>query len=149
MNIGRKVLAYLVGVIATYLLGVFLVTQFNIVRIVDLGYSVTITERLQTTLHDWGGMIESYLALIAVAMLIAWLFTGLLLTRFVPRTPWLYALAGFVGMIAVHQLIAMVFGISGIAATRSTLGLLAQGLAGAAGGWVFYRVAFPRITPES
>lgn len=142
MNIGRKVVAYLVGVISTYVLGTVLVSQFNIARIVELGHSVSFTERVQTTLHDWAGMLGSYLPLIGIALLIAWLFTGLLLTRFVPRSAWLYALAGLVGVIAIHQIMGMVFGITGIAATRSTIGLLAQGLAGAMGGWLFYRIAF-------
>jgi hypothetical protein len=142
MNIGRKTLAYLVGVLITYLVGTILVSQFNLARIVELGYAVGLVERLQTTLHDWLGMLSSYLPLIAIAMLIAWLFTGLLLTRFVSRSAWLYALAGLVGVVALHQIMAMVFGITGIAATRSSFGLLAQGLAGALGGWVFYRIAY-------
>jgi hypothetical protein len=35
----------------------------------------------------------------------------------------------------------MVFGISGIAPTRTLIGLLAQGLAGGVGGYLFHRLS--------
>jgi hypothetical protein len=42
-----------------------------------------------------------------------------------------------VGMIAIHVIMKQVLGISGIAPTRTLLGLFAQGIAGALGGYSF------------
>lgn len=138
----KKVVAYLVGVLITYLLAVALVSQFNIARIMELGHAVTVRQRVETVLHDWLNMLGSYLPLICLAMLFAWLFTSLLLTRFVRRSALLYALAGFVGIVVMHLILIAVFGMTPVAPTRTTLGLFVQGLAGAVGGLVYYRWAF-------
>lgn len=138
----RKFCAYLFGVVSTYLLAVIFVSQLNISRVTEMGYSVGFLERVQTLLQDWVGMLSVYLPLIAVALLIAWLFTGLLLTRWLPRTLFLYVLAGFVALMALHPIMQAVFTITAVAPTRTLAGLLTQGLAGAFGGYCFYRVAF-------
>lgn len=149
MKIGQKVVGYLLAVASTYLIGVLLVTQFNISQVTQLGPAVSLTSRAQTVLHDWLGMLEIYLPLIAIAMFTALLVTGLVLNRFLPRSAWLYALAGLVAMVALHQIMNLVFEISAVAPTRTSLGLLAQGLAGAIGGYTFERFAFPKPQQQS
>lgn len=136
----RKLLAYFLGVTVTYIVGVTLVSQFNLARIADLGHQINLSHRVQTVLHDWVGMSSAYLPLIAIALALAFLFTGLVVTRFVSSSAALYSLAGFVGVVALHQIMFMVLGMSGIAATRSMPGLLAQGLAGGLGGYVYFRL---------
>ncbi len=138
----KKFFAFLLGTVATYLTAVILVTQFNIARVTEFGYPVSFTDRLETTLHDIGGMLGVYLPLIAIALLIAWLFTGLLLTRFIKPSTFLYALAGFTGIVALHVIMQAALGMSGVAPTRTLLGLLGQGIAGAVGGWAFYKIAY-------
>ena len=57
-----------------------------------------------------------------------------------------YVLAGFVAMIAMIAMpviMKLVLGLSGIAPTRTIVGLLAQGLAGGAGGYLFCRLSAP------
>lgn len=142
----KKLIAYLICVATTYLIGVALVSQFNLARISELGHQVGMNDRLQTVFHDWLGMLATYLPLIAIALLIALLFTGLLLTRFISRSPVLYVLAGFVALVALHQIMYVVLGLTGIAATRTLFGLLAQGLAGAIGGYVYYRLSNPSVS---
>ncbi len=149
----KKVVGFVVGVLVTYLVAVPLVSQFNILSITQLGYPVSIGDRVNTALHDIVGMVQIYLPVIVIGLLIAWLFTGLLLTRLIPRSAFLYCLAGFTGLVAIHIILYMVFGVNGVAATRNVFGLLSQGLAGAVGGWVFYRLAFDaggadRVRPE-
>ena len=139
-----KILAYMFGVLTTYLIAVPLVSLFNIASIVDLGYPVSFADRIGNVAHDIAGMVSLYLPIIAVALLIGWLFTGLLLTRFVGRSAVIYALAGFTALVAVHMIMYALLGMSGIAPTRTLAGLMAQGVAGGVGGWVFYACAFKR-----
>ena len=75
-----------------------------------------------------------------MALLIALLFTRLLLTRFIQSSTMLYALAGFVALLVLHLALYMAFDISAIAATRSVVGLLSQGVAGALGGALFFTI---------
>ena len=51
-----------------------------------------------------------------------------------------YLSAGFVAMVAILVILKAVLGLSGIAPTRELAGLLAQGIAGALGGFVFHYV---------
>jgi hypothetical protein len=138
----KILLAFIFATLITYLIAVPLVSLFNIASIVDLGYSVSLSDRFGTIGHDLAGMVGLYLPIITVALLIGWLFTGLLLTRFVQRTAFIYALAGFSALVAVHMIMHALLGMSGIASTRTLAGLLAQGVAGGFGGWVFYVYAF-------
>ena len=52
-----------------------------------------------------------------------------------------FTMAGFVALIAIHVIIKAVVGISGVAPTRTLLGLLCQGIAGGVGGYLFYRLS--------
>lgn len=138
----KKMTAYLVAVFMTYILSVVIVSQFNIASIAALGYPATMADRITTSWQDLLGMAASYLPLIAIALFIAWLFTGLLLTRFINRSLFLYALAGMTGVMAIHVILNIVFGIHPIAPTRSLAGLISQGMVGAIGGVCFYKLAF-------
>jgi hypothetical protein len=52
-----------------------------------------------------------------------------------------YVSAGFVALLAMHVIMKAVLGLSGIAPTRTILGLLAQGVAGGIGGYLFCRLS--------
>ncbi|MEM7281120.1 MAG: hypothetical protein AAF438_05790 [Pseudomonadota bacterium] len=138
----KKIIGYIMGLVGAYVLAVFLVSQFNIARVTELGYSVSLSQRIETAAHDLVSMLGLYFPLVAGALLVAFLFTGLILTRFIPRSPGLYALAGFAGLVLLHVILNSVLGLVGVAPTRTLLGLGAQGLAGAFGGWLFYQFAF-------
>ena len=137
---------YLISVVGTYVVAVILVSQFNIARVVDLGHSVGLSDRFSTTLHDLLGMATSYLPLTAIALLLAFLFTGLLLLRMINASLMLYALAGFVGMLAMHLILNAVFNIHAVAPTRSLPGLLSQAVAGAIGGILYFRLVVSRAS---
>lgn len=145
----KKILAFIIATFITYLIAVPLVSLFNIVSIAELGYPVSFGDQMGTVADDLMGMFVVYMPVIALALLVGWLFTGLLLTRFVERTAFIYALAGFSALIAVHSIMNALLGMSGIAATRSMAGLLAQGVAGGLGGWAFYAVAFNHPSKDS
>jgi len=82
-------------------------------------------------------MLGTYLPLISIALLIAFLFTSLGLLRFIKRPMALFVLAGFVAIIALHTIMGAVFGVDAVAPVRSLVGLVAQGMAGAVGGYVY------------
>ncbi|MBT8115284.1 MAG: hypothetical protein KJP04_07880, partial [Arenicella sp.] len=120
-----------------------LISQFNIARITDMGFPVGASERWQNALHDLGGMFDLYLPLVAIALLIAFLVTAFGVIRLVNKPSLLYPLAGFTALIAMHLILYAVFGMSPVAPTRTLAGLLAQGLAGAVGGYVYLKIANP------
>jgi hypothetical protein len=123
-----------------YVLGSIFATQFILAKVTALGPEVDLAMRLQATWHDLLGLLGSYLPLVAVAMLLG-LAVAAGLGRLMPgQRLWLYVAAGAVAVVAIHLLIKAVLGLSGIAATRTLAGLLAQGLAGAVGGYLFYRL---------
>jgi hypothetical protein len=57
-----------------------------------------------------------------------------------------YVLAGAVGLFALHLIMKMVLGISGIAPTRTVIGLIAQALAGGVGGYLFHLLSMKRTS---
>ncbi len=134
----KVVLAYSSAVVGAFLLASILATQFILGNVQELGMDVTAAVRLQATLHDIAGLATSYLPLLAVAFLIALPVTGGLRKVFPSRPLLLYALAGAVAVITLHLTMKAALGLSGIAATRTTLGLLSQGLAGALGGYLYW-----------
>ena len=138
---GRIAGSYLAAVISTYILGVIFVSQGNIANVVAMGFQVTITERLDAVVHDLTHMTGIYLPVIAVSMLIS-LPVAAMIIRYAPHLRSIgYILAGITALIAIHMIIKMVFGISGIAPTRTLIGLLAQGVAGGVGGYLFHRLS--------
>lgn len=139
-----KITALLFSVIGTYIAAVILVSQLNIAQVIDLGFPVSIGQRFAAAGRDLVGMSSTYLVLITIGLLIAFLFTSLLLMRFINKPAILFPLAGFVGLISIHLILNYVFGVAGIAPTRTIIGLCSQGLAGILGGYIYYRMVFAR-----
>lgn len=136
----RAITSFFTAVVSAYVVAVLLVGQFNIARVVEMGFDVSLNDRFSTAGADLLGMLGTYLPLIAIAFLIAFIFTRYALLRFIKQPVVLFTLAGFVAVIALHSIMHMMLGLSGIAPTRTLLGLLSQGLAGAIGGYVYSRM---------
>ena len=134
----RTIGAFLAAVIGTYILGVLFISQGNLANISDMGLAVGFGDRVTTFLHDLTHMTAIYLPLVTVSSIIAFpvaagiirLTSGLRLIGYVS--------AGFVALIALHLIMKMVLGLTGVAPTRTMIGLLAQGIAGAFGGYLFH-----------
>lgn len=138
---GRIAGSYLAAVISTYIVGVIFVSQGNIANVVAMGFQITIAQRLDAVVHDLTHMTGIYLPVIAVSMLIS-LPVAAMIIKYAPHLRSIgYILAGITALIAIHMIIKMVFGISGIAPTRTLIGLLAQGVAGGVGGYLFHRLS--------
>jgi hypothetical protein len=139
----RVLKAFFPAVILTYVVASILSTQIILGNLKAMGVEVSGMVRLSTTFHDLVGLSSSYLLLILVAFVLG-LPVAAGLTRLMPAyRPTLFALAGFVAVVALHLIMKAVLGLSGIAATRTLTGLLAQGLAGIAGGYLYYRLSKP------
>ncbi|MEM8564388.1 MAG: hypothetical protein AAGF57_19265 [Pseudomonadota bacterium] len=136
---------FFLALILTYVLASILITLGNLSAVQGLGLNVSAGVGISAIAHDMTGMISSYLALIVVGLLIAFPVAALL-TKLLPgKRAFLYALAGFTAVMAIHLIMKSVFGLWVFAPTRSLLGLIGQGLAGAVGGYVFHLVtAKPR-----
>jgi type III secretory pathway component EscT len=142
------IIAYLLAVLVTYILGAIFVSQGNIARVIDMGFDITMSHRLDAMLHDVTHMYDIYLPVIAIAMLIA-LPVAAGIIRFTPNLRLIgYVAAGFVAMIAIHMILKAVLGLTGIAPTRDIIGLLGQGVAGAIGGYA-YHVLSRRTAPQT
>lgn len=134
----RALKAFFPAVFLAYILASTLATQSNLGNLQMLGMDVGLGDRAGAIFHDLIGMASSYLLLIAVAFVLGFpVAAGL--NRLMPgQRALLYALAGFTAIVALHLVMKAALGISGIAATRTTAGLVGQGAAGAIGGLCFH-----------
>jgi hypothetical protein len=134
----RAIKAFIPAVLLAYLLASVISTQLTLSQVQAMGLDVTLGTRLATTFEDMAGMASSYLPLIAIAFALGLPVAGGLSRLLPAQRAVLYALAGLVAIVALHTIMKAALGISGIAVTRSLPGLLSQGLAGAAGGYIFH-----------
>ena len=134
----RLLKAFIPAVLLAYFLASVLVTQANLAAVQLMGLEVSTGVRLDTTVKDIVGMASSYLILILVSFTLA-LPVAAGLTRLLPdQRALLFTLAGFVAIVALHLIMKAALGLSGIAPTRTMVGLLSQGLAGAVGGYCYH-----------
>lgn len=127
----RRVLAFIAAVVLATLWGSIEQTQSNLANLVALGADIPFALRVKTTLADILGFGPLYAAVVAATFLVSFPIASRLPG---PRAAW-FALAGFVGLIAAIRLIdSLVPPPVLIAATRSTIGLIAMTLGGALGG---------------
>ncbi len=142
----RVLKAFFPAVIAAYVLGSLLATQVVLGNLADMGVDISLTTRLQASLHDLLGM-PAYLLLILVAFVIAMpIAAGLVRIHVVPGTRvfW-FSLAGFVALVVLHLVMRQVLGLYPVAAAREWSGLLLQGLAGAVGGFLYNLISSGRV----
>ena len=133
--------SFVLAVIAAYLLGAIFVSQGNIAAVVELGFNVSIGQRFEAAVHDMLNMIDIYLPLVAISLLLGFPVAHAIVRKRPHLRSIGYTMAGFVALVAIHVTIKTVVGISGVAPTRTLLGLLCQGIAGGVGGYLFYRLS--------
>ena len=137
MKFFKATAAYLLAVAATTVLGSISATQFVLAELRTMQVDVPLSVRFETTIHDVIGMSPTYAPIVAGALLVAFLVAALF-THFVPlpRRRW-YLVGGFVGIIAALLLVKAMLGGTPISGAKDSLGLIAQGIAGMCGGWIF------------
>ena len=145
----RRIGAFVCAVLVTYLAGSALSTQMILQEVASFGVPVDFATRIAATLHDLAGLAVTYLPIIAIASLVAYPVTALVL-RFVPGPRAVaYAIGGAAALFALHSLMFAVLGMHPLPATRTGLGMALQAAAGAIGGWTFAAVARPRSSGAS
>ena len=133
----HRILYFFAAVVTTYVLSVLMYTQLNLGNLVEMGLEVPFAVRMSAAGHDLLGMSILYLPMIAVGLLVGFLIAGIVL-RWLPQLETLgYIVAGFIGIWALIEITTLPFSTHLIPVTRTTVGLLTQCVAGAAGGWVF------------
>ena len=144
----RIIVSFFVAVIAAYILGAIFISQGNIASIIAMDFDITVAQRLDAAFHDVTHMTDIYLPVIAVSFLIA-MPVATLIIKFVPNLRLIgYVLAGAAGLVAIHVIMKMVLGFSGIAPTRAIVGLLAQAIAGGVGGYLFHLLSLKRTAAD-
>jgi hypothetical protein len=135
---GKRLLAFIVAAMVTYLIASASATAGVLGNLSEMGFVVSFGDRIATTLADIAGLLPLFLPLLAIALLLGFLVTGLI-ARWQPSwRSFGYPLAGFAAVIVLHLTLKAVLGVTPIVATREVGGLLMQGIAGAAGGYAFY-----------
>ena len=139
----RSVKSFLVSISVTYILGSIFATQFILSNLLDFSFQLSLSDRLLATGQDIISLAGTYFPLVALALLISFVFASFLnrfgvLTRF-----YLLAVAGFFALICLHLIMKAVLGLTAIAATRTIAGLFSQGLAGAIGGICYAYLSAP------
>ncbi len=138
-NFFRGLIALLVASLTTALLGSVFSSQFVMSDLISVGAEIPFSDRLSMTIDDFG-ILPSLIPLTLVCFVIAFSI-GSLCIKYIggKRIVW-YMVAGAAGLMATLLVMKAVLLVSGIAGTRSTLGFLSFGLAGAIGGWVFAKL---------
>ena len=136
----RWIGGWLAASLATYLVGSALMTQVVLSNVAGFGVTIDLPSRLTMTAADIGGLVTSYLPLIAIAMAVAMLVAGIL-GRLIPsRRAALVLLAGLAAPPALVAIMSATFGMNPLAGAAGAVGMLLQALAGLAGGLVFMRI---------
>ncbi len=137
--------AWLSAVVVTYVLASIFATQSVLARLGEMGVAVPLGQRISTTLQDLVGMGNMFLPMVAFAILIAFIVATIITHWLRPWRRSVFILAGAVGMLALHLTLEAMLGMTPIATARTLTGVLMQGVAGAAGGWMFVTIARARL----
>ncbi|MDA1075845.1 MAG: hypothetical protein O3A63_13940 [Proteobacteria bacterium] len=146
MKTTKVIAVFVLSVLVAYLLGSATSSLIIASNVAALGVEVSFIDRLGWIGHDLAGMAAVYLPILVVGFAIAFAVTALILKASPGLRTIGYVLAGGVALFAIHQLLYLVTDIHGLPATRSTLGLGLQVIAGIAGGYVFARVGAPQTS---
>ena len=136
----RNIVGFLAAVLTAYILGAIASTQSVLSNLTEMGVAIDLTTRFEAIGHDLIGLMSVYLPVIAVGFIVAWPVTGLIVKRMPAWRTIGYVLAGFTAVVVAHLILKQLLEVTGIAAARTTYGLIVQGLAGAAGGMIFVRL---------
>lgn len=137
----RVILAFLVAVVVTVILGAAASSGFVLAELTRLGVEISIGAWLSTLLHDVVGMGPLYVPIVGVGFLIGFVVAAAVIRWLLPGWQDLgYPIAGCTAMLVILLSMTAAFGLMPIAGARSMGGLVAQCAAGAVGGYVFARL---------
>jgi hypothetical protein len=138
----RRLAAYVSAVLMTAILGSIahsLFIQQAWIRAAGGDAQIPMGERISWITHDLVGLEPLYGALVAAALLVAFLASGLL-ARFTGLRTIVFSVAGAVAMFTMFTIMRMELGTVGVFGARGTLGLAAQMAIGLLAGLAFARM---------
>lgn len=147
--------SFFVSWLLTFSLASLFHSQYIVNQLTNIDIAVSWQDRISLTLDDWLGLLPTYGVIIALALLLAFLFSGWLVKQlkgyFVSRQSTkhtnikhyrtiLFAGAGIIALVIVLTAIGSIMNIHLIAGARGW-GFYAQLLSGAVGGCVFAKLS--------
>lgn len=140
-------LALLASAAVTALLASISSSQFVIAGLQAIDVDIPYSTRLSMTVADFG-ILTVLLPAVLACFLIAFLVAGFCAARLGgSRIGWFIA-AGATSLVAELLIMQGVFGVMPVSGARSVAGLLAQGVAGAVGGYLFARITSKQANME-
>jgi hypothetical protein len=140
--------ALLVSAAVTSLLASIFSTQFVVAGLQTINVDIPVSTRLSMTAADFG-ILTVLLPAVLACFLIAFLVAGFCAARLGgSRSSWFTA-AGATSLVAELMIMQGVFGVMPVSGARSMAGLLTQGIAGAAGGYLFARLTHGQGNKEN
>lgn len=136
----QRILGFIASLISSVIVGGAVITQFNVAALGKIGVNVPLTVRLQTTAQDILGLAPLLLPIFGVGFFIAFIVAGQIDKRTqLARAP-IFMSAGFVSVLTINLVPAIIFSLVPLAPARSLIGLIAISLSGAVAGYVYTRL---------
>ncbi len=118
-------------------------TQFIVNGLTSVHADISFAQRLSMTSHDWLGLYKGYGLFIAIGLLIAFVVAAILIyfarKKFTNPERILYPLAGACALATILLSMEYLFNVVAIAGARGW-GFYGQLVAGALGGWMFFKM---------
>jgi len=105
--------------------------------------AIPMGDRLSWAVHDFGGLLDSYGALTAIALLIAVLIAGAV-ARFSGHRSIVFGIAGASAILALLTGLKMVLGTVGVFGARGGMGHATQAMVGLLAALLFARLTAPQ-----
>jgi len=138
----------LISAVVTTIIATFLQTQRVIGNLSDIGVSVSLWKRLGMSFYDITHLGTIYIIFITLALLGAFLTSGIVFHFVKFGRSLIYVIAGAIAIFVMLMLMKRAFfDVHLIAGARDGAGIMWQMLAGAIGGFTFARLTRSRNAP--
>ena len=132
ITLSKYVLAFVLAVLVTAVLGSVFSTQFVLAALQDIGVDTPFPTRLWMTAQDFG-ILTAMAALVAACFLVGFLVAGFASSKIGGSRKLWFVTAGLSAFIIELLIIRSTLGLMPLSGARTTAGLLAQGISGGAG----------------
>lgn len=133
----KTVLFFVAAVIDTTILVSVVSTQLVLADVSSFGLTVTMGDRVATTLQDLLGLGPALLILVSCSFVVALPIAHFAHRKFGGNRMWWFSAAGFSSLPAAIVLIKLAMGGTLLASARTPLGMFLVALCSMAGGWFY------------
>ncbi len=138
----RNITGLIAATLVTAVIGSIFSTQSVIAGLQSINVDIPFGTRLSMTVNDLG-ILSALGPLTAICFVVGFIVASLCV-RYLGgnRTVW-HIVAGATALMTTLLIMKAIFLITAIAGTRTVVGFLSFGLAGAIGGWVYAKITAP------